>query len=56
MKACRCTGGEFGFGDDRFRFRVGNAQKRTVLGGGLNDAPPLAASPIAARHRVGVFQ
>lgn len=36
MKACRCTRGELGFGDDSFRFRVGNAGSakiRTVLGG-----------------------
>ena len=30
MKACRCTRGELGFGDDSFRFRVGNALLKYV--------------------------
>jgi hypothetical protein len=30
MKACRCTCGELGFGDDSFRFRVGNALLKHV--------------------------
>jgi len=56
MKACRCTRGELGFGDDSFRFRVGNALLKYVPyeeGGVLGKRP--AAGARGATHRVAFF-